>query len=240
MAKAARAAKNTKAPAKKAAPVSAPAETPTITETSPSSTRNLRAARQAQLAKQRRQQNLLIYGGIGAFILLIGIVVFINIRNSRPVVGEEILTSQGNIHIDMGTSSPIAYNSIPPTSGPHYGNLAAWNIYREPQRYELLNHNLEDGGVVVYYQCPEGCPEVVDQLTAIIEPYINEGRHLVLAPNDPTWTIGNGAPLHQDMGARIALTAWTRILKMDEVDEETIRTFIERYEGIDHHVPGIG
>ena len=237
MAKAARSAKSTKTSAKKAATVTASAAAPVAT-TPPA--RNLRTARQEQLAKQRRQQNLLIYGGIGAFILLIGVVVFLNIRNSRPVVGEEILTSQGNIHIDMGGVSPIVYNSTPPTSGPHYGNLAAWNIYSEPQRYELLTHNLEDGGVVVYYQCPEGCPEVVDQLTAIIEPYLNEGRHLVLAPNVPTWTIGNSASLHQDMGTRITLTAWTRILKMDEVDEETIRTFIERYEGIDHHVPGIG
>ncbi|MEZ4619774.1 MAG: DUF3105 domain-containing protein [Caldilineaceae bacterium] len=42
------------------------------------------------------------------------------------------------------------------------------------------------------------------------------------------------------MGATIALTAWQHILKLDEVDGDKIRAFIERYEGIDHHVAGIG
>jgi hypothetical protein len=99
---------------------------------------------------------------------------------------------------------------------------------------------MEDGGVIIYYQCPEGCPEMVEQLKEIVQPYISAGRHVVLAPNDPNWSINGGQPLHKDMGARIALTAWTRILKMDEVDEDAIRAFIQRYVGIDHHVPGIG
>jgi hypothetical protein len=37
------------------------------------------------------------------------------------------------------------------------------------------------------------------------------------------------------MNAEIALTAWNRILKMDEVDEERIRAFVQKYQGIDHH-----
>jgi hypothetical protein len=206
----------------------------------PTAARSARSIRQEQAAKRRRQQNLLLYGGAAFFVLLIALVVYLNIRASQPVAGEEIFTSQGNVHIDMGSPSPIAYNSTPPSSGPHYGNLAAWNIYSEPQRYELLNHNLEDGGVIVYYQCPDGCPETVDQLAAIVEPYLRAGRHVVMAPNDPTWTIGSSQPLHQDMGTKIAVVAWTRVLKLDEVDEASIRSFIDRYEGIDHHVSGVG
>jgi hypothetical protein len=205
----------------------------------PTPARTARSLRQEQAAKRRRQQNLLIYGAAAFFVLLIALVVFMNIRGSRPVAGEQVLASQGNYHIEFGSPAPIAYNSVPPTSGPHYGNLAAWNIYDQPQRYELLVHNMEDGGVIVYYQCPDGCPETVEQLKTIVEPYLRAGRHVVMAPNDPTWTIGGSQPLHQDMGAKIALTAWTRILKMDEVDEAAIRSFIDRYEGIDHHVRGI-
>jgi hypothetical protein len=74
----------------------------------------------------------------------------------------------------------------------------------------------------------------------MVEPYITAGKHMVMVPNDPTWTIGNSPPLHQDMGAKIAVTAWTRILKMDEVDEQRIRAFIDKYIGIDHHVAGVG
>jgi hypothetical protein len=201
--------------------------------------RNARSIRQAKAAKKRRDQNLLIGAGAAFVVLLIAVVVFLNIRNSRPVAGEEVLSSQGNYHIEFGSPAPIEYNSVPPSSGPHFGNLAAWNIYDAPQRYELLLHNLEDGGVIVYYQCEDGCPETVEQLRTIVEPYLNAGRHVVMAPNDPNWTTGAG-PLHKDMNARIAVVAWTRVLKLDEVDEVKIRTFIDRYEGIDHHVAGIG
>ena len=101
-------------------------------------------------------------------------------------------------------------------------------------------HNLEDGGVVVYYQCADGCPEVVDQLKQLVQPYIDRGDHVVLTPNDPTWAPNGGTPLHSDMGARIAVTSWQHILKLENVDSNKIRAFIEHYEGIDHHVAGIG
>lgn len=193
-----------------------------------------------QTAQRRRNQNLILAAGAAVFVILIGFVVYLNVRGEQPVAGEEQLASQGNTHIDFGSPSPITYNSTPPTSGPHYGNLVEWGIYDEPQRYEHLVHNMEDGGVIIYYQCPEGCPEVVEQLKEIVQPYISQGRHIVLTPNDPNWSINGSQPLHQDMGARIALTAWTRILKMDEVDDGAIRAFIQRYVGIDHHVPGTG
>lgn len=194
----------------------------------------------AQVAQRRRNQNLILAGVGAVFVVLIGLIVYLNVRGSQPVTGETVLASQGNIHIDFGSPSPVAYNSTPPTSGPHYGNLVGWGIYQEPQRYEHLVHNLEDGGVVVYYQCPDGCPELVQELTDLVRPYIDQGRHVVLVPNDPNWSINGSQPLQQDMDARIAITAWQRILKLDEVDSGAIRTFIERYEGIDHHVAGIG
>ena len=194
----------------------------------------------AQVAQRRRNQNLILAGVGAVFVLLIGLIVYLNARSAQPVTGETVLASQGNNHIEFGSPSPVAYNSTPPTSGPHYGNLVGWGVYNEPQRYEHLVHNLEDGGVVVYYQCPDGCPEVVQQLTELVQPYIDQGRHVVLVPNDPNWSINGSQPLQQDMDSLIAITAWQRILKLDEVDSGAIRTFIERYEGIDHHVAGIG
>lgn len=198
-----------------------------------------RNALREKAAQQRRRQNRVIGGIAGAALLLIGVVVYLQVRDRLPAFGEQVLTSQGNSHIDFGTVSPITYNSTPPTSGPHYGNIMAWRIYDEPQRYEHLVHNLEDGGVVIWYQCPEGCPEILAELRDIVQPYLDRGEHVVLAPNEPTWSIDGGAPLHKDMEATIAITAWQRILKMDEVDAEMIRAFIERFEGLDHHVPGI-
>jgi len=196
-------------------------------------------SRKAQLreaaARKRQQQNRMVIAAGGVIALLVVAVIGLDIWRSQPVVGEQTFSSQGNLHIQLGTVSSIAYNSTPPTSGPHYENLAAWGAHSTPVRYEHLIHNLEDGGVVVYYQCPEGCPELVAELTTLLEPYWNAGRHVTLAPNDPTWTDDTATPQHKDMGARIAVTAWQRLLTMEAVDAEAIRAFIERYEGIDNH-----
>jgi hypothetical protein len=186
-------------------------------------------------ARRQRNNNLMLLGGGILIVGLVILVIAINIRNTLPVGDEQTFPTQGNTHIAQGSVSPVAYNSTPPTSGPHYPGLAAWAVYSEPIRYEQLIHNMEDGGVLVYYQCEDGCPELVEQLRSVVAPYIDSGRHVVMSPNDPTWAVENGQPFQQDMGARIALTAWQKLDKFDEFDADRIRSFIERYEGIDHH-----
>jgi hypothetical protein len=125
----------------------------------------------------------------------------------------------GNAHIQTLDEPHIAYNSDPPTSGPHMPYTAPWGIHTEPIPKEVQVHNLEDGGVVVQYNCPTGCPDLVDKLKAIVSRYKDE---VVLAP-------------YPGMNHRIALTAWTRIDTFDRFDEARILRFIAAYRGIDHH-----
>lgn len=191
-------------------------------------------------ARQRKQQNTLLFSAGGVVLVIIAIVVFLNIRGSLPVAGEESYSTQGNAHIDQDTASPVVYNSTPPSSGPHYGGLANWGIYDTPIRYEQLVHNLEDGGVLIYYQCPEGCADDVAKLKDLTQPYLNAGKHVVMLPNDPTFTAGGSTPAHKDMGAKFALVAWTKVVKMDSVDLDRMRHFIDKYVMVDHHVAGQG
>lgn len=188
-----------------------------------------------EAAKERSNQNRVLIGAAAFLVVAIAGFIYLGTRTVQGVAGELTYESMGNSHIQYGQRSPVAYNSTPPNSGPHYGNLAAWDIHEDPIRYELLIHNMEDGGVVVYYQCEDDCPELVEQLTESVQPYVSAGRHVVMAPNRPDWTAGGGDPLHEDMGAKIVLTAWTKVLKLDEYDAEQIESFIRRYEGIDHH-----
>jgi hypothetical protein len=181
----------------------------------------------------KRQLTYLVAGAVALFALLIGLVIFVNIQRSQPVAGEDELETLGNVHIPDDNIVTTVYNSTPPTSGPHYGNIIEWGVYTQPIPYQLLLHNMEDGGVIIYYQCSDGCPDKVKTLTSIVNSYVDNGGRVVLAPNMPGWS--NGVTGHDDMNAEIALTAWNRILKMDEVDEERIRAFVQKYQGIDHH-----
>jgi hypothetical protein len=123
----------------------------------------------------------------------------------------------GNEHIAFPATG--TYNSTPPTSGPHYENLARWGVHTDPISNELQVHNLEDGGVMVQYSCPDGCQDLIDQLAEIVSKYDNG---VILAP-------------YPDMESRIALTAWGRIDTLEGFDESRIVRFIEAYRGIDHH-----
>lgn len=188
-----------------------------------------------EAATERRNQNRLLVGFGVVLVLLAGGLVYAAVRPQIGVANELSFPSQGNNHIEYGQPSPIAYNSTPPNSGPHYGGLAQWAVHEEPIRYEQLIHNMEDGGVIIYYQCEEDCPELAEQLRDSAQPYIDAGRHVAVVPNRPEYTVGNGQTIHEDMEAKIALTAWTKVLKMDEYDADAINQFIVRYEGIDNH-----
>ena len=129
------------------------------------------------------------------------------------------LPDQGNRHVQTLNETIPPYNSDPPTSGPHLPYIAPWGIHTEPIPRQLQVHNLEDGGVMLQYNCPDSCPDLVAKLKAIVSGYDHE---VILAP-------------YPGMKTRLALTAWTRLDAFDDFDEKRIRGFITAYRGIDHH-----
>jgi hypothetical protein len=174
-----------------------------------------RAERRRQQARARRWRQLT---WIGVAVLALALVGFVGWRQvSRPRPGQAV-PSLGNQHIGPEVVGSVVYNSTPPTSGPHLPQLTNWGVHSEPIPNELQVHNLEDGGVMVQYNC-EGCDELVNQLQGVVRRHPD---HVVLAP-------------YPDMDSRIALTAWGRIDKFEEFDEDRIVAFIDAYAGIDNH-----
>ncbi|MBI4289041.1 MAG: DUF3105 domain-containing protein [Chloroflexi bacterium] len=180
--------------------------------------------RRREKPRQRRKRwnrSYSILAIVVAVITIGGLVAFAASRNGVPESEPgAFVPSLGNQHIRDATAAGIQYNSDPPTSGPHYGEgLARWGVYSEPVQKGLMIHNLEDGGVVVSYD-PKAPKDTVDGLAQIVGRYRD---HVLMAP-------------YPGLDTAIALTAWTRILKLDAVDEAKIVAFIDAYKGIDHHV----
>lgn len=171
-----------------------------------------REQRRTNRGARRRWQAV----GLAIVLAVAGVVGYFAYRAGASLPGT-VVADQGNRHIQSEGDPHEAYNTDPPTSGPHLPYIAPWGIHTRPIPPELQVHNLEDGGVVVQYSCD--CPDLVDKLKAIVRKYDN---HVILAP-------------YPRMKSRIALTAWTRIDTMEELDEGRIRRFIEAYRGIDHH-----
>jgi hypothetical protein len=96
-------------------------------------------------------------------------------------------------HSDVKSPAVVqpAWNTFPPTSGPHYGQAALFGAYGEPLEQARVVHNLEHGGVYIQYG-RDVPPAIVDELKAFYD------RH-----QDGTLL----APLPK-LGAKIALGAW--------------------------------
>ena len=161
----------------------------------------------------RRHRTVIV---VGITVLAAIVVGYFAYRAQANLPGVQF-PDQGNLHVASAETPHEQYNSDPPTSGPHLPYIAPWGVHTRPIVRELQVHNLEDGGVVVQYNCE--CPEIVSKLKAIVQRY---DKHVVLAP-------------YPGMKPKIALTAWTRIDTMEELDEARVKRFIDAYIGIDHH-----
>lgn len=166
--------------------------------------------------KKRRNWPVLI--GVGAvLVVLVGLVV-VRLTQQANLPGERF-ASQGNAHIRLGDEHP-PYNSDPPTSGWHTPDLAAWGSYDYLVPEERLIHNMEDGGVILWYAfgTTEENAARLEALQAVARGY----PRTVIAPREA-------------MATTYALTAWQRLERFGEIDEAEMRTFIDAYHGIDHH-----
>lgn len=168
-------------------------------------------------AAATRGRRIWLWAGSAAVAaaLVVGVFVY-RAAVAQPGVS---LPDQGNHHVQTLNEPIPPYNSEPPTSGPHLPYIAPWGVHTEPIPRQLQVHNLEDGGVMVQYNCPDGCPDLVAKLKAIVSGYEHQ---VILAP-------------YPGMKTRIALTAWTRLDAFNDLDEKRIRRFISAYRGLDHH-----
>ena len=185
-----------------------------------------RRARRVRRSRRRRLRGYLIGIGValvaGALILSLFLpgLPLDTLFTGNPPEGPGVeMTNLGRDHVIPGEEHP-AYNSKPATSGWHYDlplAPARWGIHEQPIADEILIHNLEHGYVNVHYNCPEGCDDLVANLTALVEEGLERRGKLLMAP-------------YPDMDSRIALTAWTFIDQFEDFDEQRIRDFVAAHE----------
>ena len=175
-------------------------------------------AQRERLEQQERQRRRLMWGGLAAaaVIALAALGWWLFGPTNEPRV--QAIPNQGQTHIQRGQSHP-PYNSVPPTSGWHWGDaVAPPGISREPIPNEMQVHNLEHGEIMVQYDCPEGCPEMISKLEEIVRSY---PKKVILAPYPGIFEASQ---------QRIALTAWTKLVYINDADEAFIRKFIRNHK----------
>jgi hypothetical protein len=154
--------------------------------------------------------------------------------NSPPLFSGTHFPSQGHTHLQPGEPDDFAYNSNPPTSGPHRELFTDTFISPTPIPKYLQVHLLEHGNVLVQYNC--SCPDVASALAGIAMAY---DIHLIpgneLQPSIADVQNGEDQGLavivapYPQMKSKIALTAWTRLATLPAIDKPKIISFINSY-----------
>lgn len=181
-----------------------------------------KAAREQRAA---RKKAVLTAAGAVAFVAVAAALVLV-----QPAAPGLAVPNLGNEHIASVDQEHIAYNSRPPSSGPHLGNLAPWGEVDQQLPPELFVHNLEDGGILLAYSCGDTCPEILDGLRGTLQDFA--GRNVLLMPYDDI--VDADGTAHS-----AAAVAWNRILYFDDFSEDTqedVEEFIRTFEGINNHV----
>lgn len=126
----------------------------------------------------------------------------------------ETFEPQGTDHLKSPNDSHIAYNSQPPTSGPHYEKAANYGFYSETIPPEVLVHNLEHGDIVIYYRSGLS-DETMGHLKALSQ-VTKEGSGVLVVPGEK-------------MEEEVIVTAWTKMLKFKAFDEDKLETFMSQF-----------
>jgi hypothetical protein len=137
---------------------------------------------------------------------------------SQPIACERLpgqaVPIMASPHVPYVGSRHQAYDSDPPTSGPHLPWAPAVGVYEEPMPAELQVHALEHGRVLVQYA--SAAP--VETVRAVRGLQARHPRDVLVAP-DPRLRSG------------VALTAWGRIELLERPDPARMEAFVEALAG---------
>ena len=177
--------------------------------------------------QQQAQVQSQLYGVLFAvgIVVVVGLAIYFFVFNNEQSLPELNPDFDIEAIVDNSEEFPVLsrdhipdsqereYNSNPPTSGPHSGRwVSPIGVFTTQLSDTMLIHNLEHGHVWISYR-DEDDDEAIALLTAIQNKYSDRVVVTYRPEND----------------ARIAVTAWSRLMNMNELDSDQIEAFIVRY-----------
>jgi hypothetical protein len=164
--------------------------------------------RQAQRAKERRSQAILI-GSVSAVVLLIAGIVGFTVWNDvskRPTLNGVKTYEVTRDH----TTEDVTYAQTPPVGGDHASTWLNCGVYPSPVPDELAVHSLEHGAVWVTYS-PDLPADQVSKLTDAVPD-----TYMVVSP-------------HESLPGPVVASAWGTQLVLTGVDDARLEEFIKAY-----------
>lgn len=168
-----------------------------------------RSAYVSTAKRKARTRRYLIVGAVG---LAVAVAVLVAVTPEEPQLEDvETFPYMSREHLEAGDPLPD-YNSSPATSGAHAPQPAPCGIYRQEVPDVIGVHNLEHGTVVIQYQ-----PSIPGDEVSRLEGFARgHPTHILVAPRS-------------DLDGPVVVTAWTKMLRLDSADLDSIEVFYDRY-----------
>ena len=191
--------------------------------------------RETEQQKQSRERKMRIIRNcfIAALLLLLigGGLWWLIKESNKPLPGQAV-EDLGRKHIGKAEWEKFKYNSNPPTSGPHDVEWIKAGIYNSPQGEGYLVHSLEHGYIIISYNCTKLISNVKSQMSNDEISNSKECQDLKkelsdLVEEQKIWKLI--VVPRPNLDVPIAITAWTRIDKMEKVDKDRIAQFISSF-----------
>ena len=182
-----------------------------------------------------RRRTLLFAGGaaLASLAVVVAVVVVVgsgggaseeNVRADLVAAGctlQAVPAQPGAHSVTDPAGTSDKWNTDPPTNGPHYAETAIFGAYDEPLQLARVVHNLEHGGVYIFYG-DEVSESVVERLQTFYDGHQNG---TLLAP-------------YPKLGDKVALGAWVAegeeargyLAKCTEFDEAAFSAFFSGFQ----------
>jgi hypothetical protein len=144
-------------------------------------------------------------------------------ENEAPGAEGRHYAFENGEYVDFGGFNTTEYNTNPPTSGKHVGQLVQPGFQEQRVPDEIAVHQMEHGFTVLRYNCQhepaldgQGCNDLRSQVFALVSEK-TAGYHVIGFPDN-------------EMPYRVAITAWQFMDTMEEFDTDRLTTFIETFD----------
>jgi len=117
----------------------------------------------------------------------------------------------------VNDTANVKFSSEPPTSGEHLNDWAAWGFFDEPVPDGAMVHNLEHGGVGLWYGTNA---LTIERLALVRDEVLDENEKWIVTPRDEL--------------EGIAVGSWGTLMKCPQasiaaLDDEALQTLLDTY-----------
>jgi hypothetical protein len=166
------------------------------------------ARKSAKAATDNRSRNIALAAVAVVGVAILGYLLYLGLRPAPEIAGVITFPRPSRGH---ESNLEIPFGELPPAGGAHDPAWQNCGIYDQPLNTANAIHSMEHGAAWITYQ-----PDLpAEQIAAIQDRFSGQ-----------TFTLVSPYP---EQRSPIVLTAWGVQLEVDDIEDERVAQFIERY-----------